>query len=95
MELLPVQKRLALRPCFPVFVPPDELPVSCTDPFEAGLRYETAPAGDVVTREWSDPADNFEKAVSVSGKFGGVAGVFAGAIIYYNTSSCVTNEGRS
>lgn len=81
MELLPAQKRLVFRPCFPEFVPLDELLVSCTLPLDPELRYETAAAGDVVTREWSEPADSFEKAVRVSGKLGGVAGVFAGAII--------------
>ena len=55
---------------------------------EAGdaVRQETCPGGDVVARECS-PADSLEKAMSVSGKLGGVAGVLAGAIIC--TCSCV------
>ena len=56
----------------------DELPVSGDGVEDAPLRQETA-VGDVVTR--SAPADSLEKASSVSGKLGGVAGVFAGAII--------------
>ena len=35
----------------------------------------------MVTRLDSLPAESLEKAIRVSGKLGGVAGVFAGAII--------------
>jgi len=83
--LFPAQKRLGFRFCLtdgPAAVPAlEELPDSWDEgELDAALRYDTA-VGDVVTREWSPPADSLENAIRVSGKFGGVAGVFAGAII--------------
>lgn len=80
------QKREALEGLLPCLVCEEleptnalllELVVKKEDPEEA------AAGEDVIIRP-SLFADNLEKASKVSGKFGGVAGVFAGVIIYGN-----------
>lgn len=65
-----------LRPCFS---PEDEEEVEPEDDVFAVKKED--PAGEDVIRPSLPLADNFEKASNVSGKLGGVAGVFAGVII--------------